>query len=112
MDGFLLCHPLDIKTETSTSTCEILDARGEAETVSNLGIKRSPGNDADSYKHSARGKKRLLTTNEAIESPAKKGKTYNLTLDYWVKLACRQDLGTHFAESKTGSDMNQLESED
>ena len=56
------------------STCEILDARGEAETVSTLEIERSPGNDAEPYTHSARGKKRLLTTHEAIESPAKKGK--------------------------------------
>ena len=65
---------IDIKTETETSTCEILDGRGEAETVSNLEVERSPENDATPYTNSARGKKRILTTHEAIESPAKKGK--------------------------------------
>ena len=60
---------IDIKT--STSTC---DGRGEAETVSNLEVERSPENDATPYTNSARGKKRILTTHEAIESPAKKGK--------------------------------------
>ena len=65
---------IDIKTSTSTSTCEIIDGRGEAETVSNLEVERSPENDATPYTNSARGKKRILTTHEAIESPAKKGK--------------------------------------
>ena len=84
------------------------ESRKEQNSSYNLEMTGPTEKDACPYYDDVRSKKLLCDANGATE----REKTFEFTLDYIKKLACRQDLDTHSAEPTTGSDMNYSESAD